>query len=326
MDFHFEPDAGRAQRLDQRIRSQLAASLEKSVSACAGQLTWQPEQLDRTLAALRTGAVRPVIFSLYGSFIEALFADRLAAAQTLLDRLLSEHAPATSHPQILTLDDACLGAGNAARFEAEIITQDPAATHLPFKQPEFRRHRAAIQSALTWLGQAAPAFAGEMQALLREIILARRVVAGEPDTGLTGASSFFLWGAAFIKFASQPDRLALAEALVHESAHMLLFGFTLGAPLVTNPPQERHASPLRQDARPMDGVVHAAYVLARITLFYTQLLQSGFLSAQEASTAAAAITQCRRQFGQADTVIARDASFTEPGAAAFNAARSWMHA
>ncbi len=270
--------------------------------------------------------MRPVIFSLYGSFIEALFANRLAAAQTLLDRLLSEHAPATPYLNILTLDDACLGAGNAARFEAEIIAQDPAASHLPFNQPEFTRHRAAIQEALTWLGQAAPAFAGETQALLRDIILARRLVAGEPDTGLSGASSFFLWGAAFIKFSGTPDRLALAEAVVHESAHMLLFGFTAGAPLVTNPPQERHASPLREDARPMDGLVHAAYVLARITLFYTQLLQSGHLSDHEASTAAAAATQCREQFNQADKVIARHAIFTEPGAAAYNAARSWMRA
>lgn len=270
--------------------------------------------------------MRPVIFSLYGSFIEALFANRLAAAQTLLDRLLSEHAPATPYLNILTLDDACLGAGNAARFEAEIIAQDPAASHLPFNQPEFTRHRAAIQEALTWLGQAAPAFAGETQALLRDIILARRLVAGEPDTGLSGASSFFLWGAAFIKFSGTPDRLALAEAVVHESAHMLLFGFTAGAPLVTNPPQERHASPLREDARPMDGLVHAAYVLARITLFYTQLLQSGHLSDDEASTAAAALAQCREQFNQADKVIARHAIFTEPGAAAYNAARSWMRA
>jgi HEXXH motif-containing protein len=107
---------------------------------------------------------------------------------------------------------------------------------------------------------------------------------------------------------------------------MLLFGFTAGAPLVTNPPQERHASPLREDARPMDGLVHAAYVLARITLFYTQLLQSGHLSDDEASTAAAALAQCREQFNQADKVIARHAIFTEPGAAAYNAARSWMHA
>jgi len=326
LDFSFEPDAARARRLDQQIRTQLASSLETSFTACAGQLTWQPEQRDQTLTALRAAAVRPVFFSLYGSFIEALFANRLATAQILLDRLLSEHAPASPALQILTLDDACLGAGNAARFEAEIIAQDPAATHLPFNQPEFATHRTAIQDALTWLGQAAPAFAGETLALLREIILARRMAAGKIDIGLSGASSFFLWGGAFIKFSGTPDRLALAEAIVHEAAHMLLFGFTAGAPLVTNPPQERHASPLRQDARPMDGLVHAAYVLARITLFYTQVLQSHHLSDHEARTAAAALAQSRQQFGEANGVIARHAHFTEPGAAAYNAARSWMHA
>jgi HEXXH motif-containing protein len=52
--------------------------------------------------------------------------------------------------------------------------------------------------------------------------------------------------------------------LTHEAAHSLLLGYTLGAPLVESDPAERFSSPLREDLRPMDGIVHATYVLARM--------------------------------------------------------------
>ncbi len=328
VDLAFEPDAARALRLDQSIRLRLADSLAAIAGACAGHLAWQPQMLARLLASLRSAPVRPAIFALHAGLAEAVFANDLAAAQTWLDRLISLPEPTAlsrqSGADIFTLADHHLGPGMARLYEAEILTADPDAAHLPFDSAAYDRALAACGGARRLLAAAAPALAAEMNALTREIILAHRLVAGQPDGALTGASAFFLWGAAFIKFTGQPDRLALAEAMVHEAAHMLLFGFTEGAPLVTNPAQSRYPSPLREDERPMDGLVHAAYVLCRLCYYYIQMLKSGMLTGDETISAGAALAQYRSQFRQADAIISREAIFTQTGAAAYQAARHWM--
>ena len=92
-----------------------------------------------------------------------------------------------------------------------------------------------------------------------------------------GASTFYLWGAVFVRVAGKSP-VELAEALAHETGHLLLFGLTIGRPLVENSYDERYASPLREDPRPMEGLVHAAYVLARMHYTRASLLKSGALA------------------------------------------------
>lgn len=77
------------------------------------------------------------------------------------------------------------------------------------------------------------------------------------------------------------DRIALVESLTHETAHALLFGFTLGENLTLNDPAERYASPLRRDPRPMEGIVHATFVLARMIHALDLLAQSDCLGSPE---------------------------------------------
>src|SRR5204863_186223 len=70
-----------------------------------------------------------------------------------------------------------------------------------------------------------PELAGEIRALLREIILA----AGSKDPkALTfdGASSFMLWGAIIINADRSDGPIGMVQMLAHESAHNLLFGFS----------------------------------------------------------------------------------------------------
>ncbi len=60
-------------------------------------------------------------------------------------------------------------------------------------------------------------------------------------------------------------------ALLHETAHQLLFGLSLDQPVVENDVEERYASPLRPDPRPMDGIFHATFVCARMRYGYVRL-------------------------------------------------------
>ena len=120
--------------------------------------------------------------------------------------------------------------------------------------------------------------------------------------------------------------MALAEALVHEVGHCHLFGITLGAPLVDNPANERYESPLREDPRPMDGVVHAAYVLARMMYCLDRLIASGVLTPDETDAAIAALRRDRRLFDEGLVIVDRNARFTAAGKAVFNHARRFVQA
>ena len=57
---------------------------------------------------------------------------------------------------------------------------------------------------------------------------------------------------------------AILIQVLHELGHQILFAMTAETPLVFNKPEDSFRSPLRQDMRPMDGVVHASFVSARL--------------------------------------------------------------
>jgi HEXXH motif-containing protein len=116
----------------------------------------------------------------------------------------------------------------------------------------------------------------------------------------------------------------MAEALSHECAHCLLHAFTWAEPLVENEPSERYPSPLRRDARPMEGVVHATYVLARMHHCIERLLACGLLDAEERSRATAALSDHVRGFADGLGTIEAHARFTIRGAPIFASAREHM--
>jgi HEXXH motif-containing protein len=152
------------------------------------------------------------------------------------------------------------------------------------------------------------------------------VVVNKQGNGPFGASSFQLWGALFLKLGRKASRVEIAEALAHEAAHALLFGFSLGQPLVENQPTELYPSPLRSDPRPMDGVVHATYVIARMHYTASRLLASGLLTADEAREAGALIERNRRGYRDGVTVIEDGARWTDAGKTALLSAKSYMSA
>ena len=151
------------------------------------------------------------------------------------------------------------------------------------------------------------------------------IVLVEKDSeGYFGASSFQLWGALFLKLSATAGRVEIAEQLAHECAHALLFGFSMGKPLVDNEPEELYPSPLRRDPRPMDGVVHATYVIARMHYALTRLLQSGLLTEEEAREARQRIERNALGYAEGAAVIEGNARWTDEGRAAFASARSHM--
>lgn len=135
---------------------------------------------------------------------------------------------------------------------------------------EFARLDSQIPVAMHWLRKAAPELYGEVEIIVRDIVLSR------PDgTNLinySGASSFALWGALTINAETQREWAQLYRQIVHEAGHNLLFGIAREQPLVLDDPAERRISPIRADPRPMDGIFHAAFVSAREAYAFEALL------------------------------------------------------
>jgi HEXXH motif-containing protein len=85
----------------------------------------------------------------------------------------------------------------------------------------------------------------------------------------TSGSSYRVLGTVFVHHDTLAgDTLRLAEVLVHETAHNRLFaGFALEPSLDAGDTQ-RYRTPLRPDARPILGLLHQVFVLARLVAFF----------------------------------------------------------
>lgn len=132
----------------------------------------------------------------------------------------------------------------------------------------IQRERTA---ALALIEAADAALASEIRELVIEVVGASR--SAHAGRGFGGASSFMLWGSVLLNTEYYDAKLDMMAALLHETAHQLLFGLSLDQPVVENDVEERYASPLRPDPRPMDGIFHATFVCARMHYGYARLME-----------------------------------------------------
>lgn len=317
--FAFQPNADRARLVAARVRAGLADSLAATLRALAGEAVPSGDDL---VARIRAGPVAPVVFGAYTELVEAIFSDDIDAAVKIANELCAPDFGRVGDLRIVTLNDSDLGQGQTARYR-RLVDDDPeVGIELRALTPaELPSASERVREALALLDAAAPELAGECRALVHEVVLVETI-----DGAPFGASSFQLWGALFLKLKLHASRVEIAESLVHESAHALLFGFGMGKPLVENQEEELYSSPLRGDLRPMDGVVHATYVLARMHYTVTRLLQSGLLTKEEERVAPEAKERHAGHYAKGLAVIDSYASWAPAGEAAFTSARAYMSA
>ena len=256
--------------VDQAVRSALVKSLEAVYAQVSGQVIYEPSRLDRFLDQIEHGPVRPAVFGLYTDLVETVLSDNPVMLETLNRELLGLE-PASHGIRIVSLTDHDLGPGQAERY-ARLIDDDPERRYsIRALDSGYQDAYSRVSSALLLLDKGVPELAQEIRGLVREIVLVTDANGNEPRS-FDGASTFYLWGAVLLNVGGAA-RLDLAQQIAHEAAHLLLFGLMMGQPLTENDLQERYTSPLRQDPRPMEGVVHAAYVLARMSYTLERLLE-----------------------------------------------------
>lgn len=322
--FAFEPDGARGLAVDAQVRARLADSLDQLVAAARERLPMDAAGLKALCRTVRARPVRPGVMVLYADAVPALLSGDDAAATHILTALALPHWRDPAPARVVSLHDAELGPGMAARYRAQLLDDpDNQAAFDALDDAQMDHGRQAVADAHALLAAAAPELAAEIAALAPEILL---VATARQPGGLVfhGASSFFIWGAVALNLAEHPTRVKMVEGLAHEAAHGLLHGLTLGAPLVENEPAQRYPSPLRDDPRPMDGLVHAAFVLARMHAAMDAVARAPAAAPAEREEAARRCRDAGRSFAAAVQTIDAHARFTADGAAIFAGAASFM--
>lgn len=318
----FAPDARRASRLDARMRSLLAGSLEHIAERGGGYLYFDSPALQRIIDRLNAGVrLPPAVFAHYTQLALALFDDRLDEAERRLEAI-ARLAPQVRSLELRSLDDAFLIDVRSDYETLMAFRRDDSFRVLPPDAAQCDRFVADFEAALDLLRQATPELAGEFDALVSELIMLR---SAEGTTAIfDGGSCYMLWGALFINVGLERSLIDLAEVLAHESAHMLLYALSADEALVLNDDEERFPSPLRVDPRPMDGIFHATFVSARMHWTMARVIESGLLDAKQRDAAVKAMLADVRNFEAGMSVIDESARLTNTGRAIIESARDWM--
>jgi len=325
-DLHgFEASAERVRFLDQRMRSRLAESLRHIWEQGEGLLQVPSEKFQKFVDNLESQPVSPLAFSLYSDAVLAIEEDDINEASRLLREMISLPA----HPGGTLVSE--LGDPKqdptAQRYARLLLDSDP---HDSFKfevfppPPEVAANcRGLIKDAFDLMDTGDPELAAEIRALLREIVLAAGSLESKAMT-FDGASAFMMWGAIIINANQPKGELTMVQMLAHESSHNLLFGFSTDEPLVENSPDELFPSPLRMDPRPMDGIYHATFVLARMHRAVKGLLNSGILSATQREIAEKDLADNARLFADGIEIVDRFGKLTPLGRIVMEGAKAYM--
>jgi len=319
----FLPAPERGERLDRRVCLGLRESLA-GVAAALAEAGIDATAVSQA-AVCPPGPVSPLLFALHAGLVEAILDEDDRAASQLLAGFDRPQGFATGRGiDFVTTDDAVLGAAGAGRLYASLAIDDSEAgvALAPLAPDTLSEAAGRVRASLDLIAAAAPDLAGEIAAIVRQVVLVRAAEGSERDFG--GASSFHLWGAVFLNAHRHIGRVAMAEGLVHEAAHLLLFGEARGERVVENDDDERHVSPLRDDPRPLDGIAHATFVLARMAYAAEQMLASDSLTAPERADAEAALARNCEDYRDGAGVLARHARLTPDGARMLEAAATYM--
>jgi len=302
------PWPGRAARIDEAVRGALLDSLKTVLDELPDAFSIAPTLISELSHRFDAARYSPALAVVYSELVGAIFDEDEAAVQALLEAL---HHPAPKSA-VVTLSDDGLGAGLAAPYAKQIHDDRGYGVQARALDADaLAKSAGRIEQAKAQLRAMAPDFADEVDVLARQIVLVR--MASRHGLVFHGAANFYAWGAIYLNADAHADALSLMEGLVHETGHALLFGLSFGKPLALNEASEEFTSPLRDDPRPMDGLVHAAYVLARMAYAHSLFSASDRLDPAQRAEARRRQARCVADFKEGYDTIQRHGRLTPLG-------------
>jgi hypothetical protein len=322
----FAPGGERGLAVQQEMSRRLGGSLRHIFERAQVAAGLPDDQIAPLLRLLDAGArAHPEAFGLHSDILQAIAVGDLDAVRADFDELAGR--PFTVGSTVVRpFNDATFSPSSKDRYR-RYAGSDPDAP-LVLTGPtddEFAAFSSRLDDARDLLARGAPEVADEVNCLVSEIVVAT-VDDPDPDRVFDGISVFDLWGAVFVNPRRHSTVLEVVEVLVHEAAHSLLFGFCVDEPLVLNPQSERFSSPVRADARPMDGVFHGAYVIAALDYLYRRLSATGALSPDDQAMVTERLSEYGKPFEAGMAVIREHAALTDTGRRIIDSADAHMRA
>jgi hypothetical protein len=320
----FDPSAARAEAVRTRMQGRLADSLRYIVQQAEGVIDLPRHAISACLDRLAHGAVSPQVFGAYCDLVLALDVDDIEESRRLLSEIME--APNVGlGSTVMDLADPQMNA-SARRYRRLVDTDtEMPLTVTPPDAEKAAAVRGFICEAFALMDRGNKPLADEIRVILREIVLASGSIA-KPGLTFDGVSTFMLWGAVVLNVGGYKSAIEMVQALAHESGHNLLFGLCAHGPLHENDELQRYESPLRTDHRPMDGIIHATYVTARMHQSVQRLYERRILDAEQREEVQKSNAANVRYFAGGMKTIDRYAKLTPLGKDVMGGALRYMAA
>lgn len=318
----FHPSSKRVHDFDQLMRDQLADSLGYLLEVTAEHLEISDALARKKLELLREQPVLPEVIAAYHELVFAVQDGSLDEAQILFDEIFAKIGADTSFRVIPYREPDIV----SKRYLTQIAS-DPTTrfTVFPAQSEDYQKAENFIHESFEILRESCPSLHDEIRALLKRVMLGAGPTEKNAFT-FDGASAFGLWGAILLNAIEPKDVVDMVQTLAHESCHNLLFGYCIEGRLVENPDEERYASPLRIDPRPLDGIFHATFVLARMHYSIEQIAESPRLSEELRVKIKKERHLRAKGFYDGLATLKAHARYTPEGRALMDAAEAYMNA
>ena len=314
----FLPSKDRGRLLNQEMQRDLLGSLRHLAEVGSEGLA---DALSGPLESLAAGqSWRPEAFGLYFELTEHLLGGRSEKALSVA------HELAACPVRLTDAKWRVMGRGSTRAQLIDAVLDrrlgPEASEFCPIDASAVLAFDALLDNAMALLSIGAPGLHDEICAMVSDVLLAQAPAGARME--FDGASHYQFWGLLMLNPKHHRDRLAVAEVLAHESGHSVLFGLCREQVLSDNADEELYSSPLRVDPRPMDGIIHATYVSARMAWTMETLIASGCLSDGEVLVAEKAAVDDRRRFDAGWQTVSAHARLTPLGRDVLDGARAWM--
>jgi hypothetical protein len=317
----FYPCSERVRDFDKMMRNRLADSLEYLLEITAEHLTISHTLATEKMGRLREQPVLPEVIAAYHELVFAVQDGLLDQAQLLFDEILATIGADTSFQVIPYKEPDIISKHYLTQIASDVTTPF---TVFPAQSTDYQRAEKLIHESFDILRESCPSLHDEVRALLKRVMLGAGPTEKNTFT-FDGASAFGLWGAILLNAIEPKDVVDMVQTLAHESCHNLLFGYCIDGQLVENPDEERYASPLRSDPRPMDGIFHATFVLARMHYSIEQIAMSPRLNDELQSKIKNERQLRTAGFYDGLSTLKAHARYTPEGQALMHAAEAYMN-
>lgn len=157
--------------------------------------------------------------------------------------------------------------------------------------------KSVIRDAFSIISSTWPEITAEISDFLKCLLFfqAKRVI---------GFVDFRIHGTVFLREDCLGSPLRLAEEVLHECSHIRLNTALAVDPIFSNSATERFCTPLRREPRPMFGLFHQMFVLARLDHFLNLRVEPEMVAKRP---------KVREQLGQAFAAVKSGAVLTPAG-------------